>query len=77
MRYLKEVKGCLLYTSDMVLGNMKMVSGRFGPESTCIPYEDRSLEELLDVDVYKRQLVVFIVAGLVFLQVRNKQKNDN
>ena len=23
---------------DMVLGNMKMVSGRFGPESTCIPY---------------------------------------
>ena len=37
--------------SDMVLGNMKMVSGRFGPESTCIPYDDRSLEELLDVAV--------------------------
>lgn len=37
--------------SDMVLGNMKMVSGRFGPESTCISYEDRSLEELLDVAV--------------------------
>ena len=36
---------------DMVLGNMKMVSGRFGPELTCIPYEDRSLEELLDVAV--------------------------
>lgn len=36
---------------DMVLGNMKMVSGRFGPESTCIPYEDRTLEELLDVAV--------------------------
>lgn len=36
---------------DMVLGNMKMVSGRFGPESICIPYEDRSLEELLDVVV--------------------------
>ena len=36
---------------DMILGNMKMVSGRFGPESTCIPYEDRSLEELLDVAV--------------------------
>lgn len=36
---------------DMVLGNMKMVSGRFGPESTCIPYDDRSLEELLDVAV--------------------------
>lgn len=36
---------------DMVLGNMEMVPGRFGPESTCIPYEDRSLEELLDVAV--------------------------
>ena len=36
---------------DMVLGNMKMISGRFGPESTCIPYEDRTLEELLDVAV--------------------------
>lgn len=36
---------------DMLLGNMEMVSGRFGPESTCIPYEDRSLEELLDVAV--------------------------
>lgn len=35
----------------MVLGNMEMVSGRFGPESTCISYEDRSLEELLDVAV--------------------------
>ena len=36
---------------DMVLGNMETVSGRFGPESTCIPYEDRSLEELLDMAV--------------------------
>ena len=36
---------------DMVLGNMEMVSGRFGPESTCISYDDRSLEELLDVAV--------------------------
>ena len=36
---------------DMVLGNMETVSGRFGPESTCISYEDRSLEELLDVAV--------------------------
>lgn len=35
----------------MVLGNMETVSGRFGPESTCIPYKDRSLEELLDVAV--------------------------
>lgn len=36
---------------DMVLSNMETVSGRFGPEPTCIPYEDRSLEELLDMAV--------------------------
>lgn len=40
---------------DMVLGNMEMVSGRFGPEPTCLPYEDRSLEELLEVAVQNIQ----------------------
>ena len=32
---------------DMVLGEMKMVSGPFGPTPTCVPYPDQSLEELL------------------------------
>ena len=32
---------------DMILGEMKMVSGRFGPEATC-------------VDVYKRQLPLLL-----------------
>ena len=32
---------------DMVLGEMKMVSGPFGPTPTCEPYSDRSLEKLL------------------------------
>ena len=32
---------------DMVLGEMKMVSGPFGPTPTCAPYSDQSLEELL------------------------------
>ena len=32
---------------DMVLGEMKMVSGPFGPTPTCEPYPDQSLEELL------------------------------
>ena len=32
---------------DMVLGEMKMVSGPFGPTPTCAPYPDQSLEELL------------------------------
>lgn len=33
---------------NMILGEMKMVSGRFGMEATCESYEDRSLSELLN-----------------------------
>ena len=33
---------------DMVLGDMKMVSGRFGQEATCEPYKNADLESLLD-----------------------------
>lgn len=33
---------------DMVLGDMKMVSGRFGEEATCVPYENADLTALLD-----------------------------
>ena len=33
---------------EMVLGEMKMVSGRFGMEATCEPYENTDLKELLD-----------------------------
>ena len=36
---------------DMVLGEMVMQSGRFKPESACKAYEDRTLEEQLDVAV--------------------------
>ena len=32
---------------DMIMGEMKMVSGPFGPESACVPYEDKDLEEML------------------------------
>jgi len=32
---------------DMVLGEMKEISGPFGPETACIPYEDQNLGELL------------------------------
>lgn len=34
--------------SDMILGDMKMVSGRFGEELTCVPYENADLAALLD-----------------------------
>ncbi len=36
---------------DMVLGEMVMRSGRFKPESACKAYEDRTLEEQLEVAV--------------------------
>ena len=32
---------------DMVLGEMKMVSGPYGPEPTCAPFPDQPLENLL------------------------------
>ena len=32
---------------DMVLGEMKMVSGPYGPEPTCVPFPDQSLDSLL------------------------------
>ena len=32
---------------DMVLGEMKMVSGPYGPESTCVPCPDQPLDSLL------------------------------
>jgi len=32
---------------DMILGEMKMVSGPYGPEPTCAPYEGQRLEDLL------------------------------
>lgn len=36
---------------DMVLGEMVIQSGRFKPESACKAYEDRTLEEQLDIAV--------------------------
>ena len=33
---------------DMILGEMKMISGRFGMEATCEPYPDASLPDLLE-----------------------------
>lgn len=36
---------------DMVLGEMVMQSGRFKPESACKAYEDRTLEEQLNIAV--------------------------
>ena len=32
---------------EMILGEMQMVSGRFGPEPSCLPYEGADLEEQL------------------------------
>ena len=35
----------------MVLGEMKMVSGPFGPDSACVPYEDQALGDVLSAAV--------------------------
>ncbi len=32
---------------EMILGELKMVSGRFGEEATCVPFENADLSELL------------------------------
>ena len=32
---------------EMILGSMQMISGRFGKESACLPFEGKDLEELL------------------------------
>ena len=37
---------------EMILGDMKIVSGRFGEETTCVPYENADLESLLDEAVF-------------------------
>lgn len=37
---------------DMILGDMKMVSGRFGEELTCVPYENADLAASLDEAVF-------------------------
>ena len=34
--------------TEMILGEMKMVNGRVGPESTCLPFDGVSLDELLN-----------------------------
>lgn len=36
---------------EMILGEMKMVSGRFGMEATCVPYENADLAAQLDETV--------------------------
>lgn len=32
---------------DMIIGEMRMVSGPYGPTPTCVPYEDQPLNDLL------------------------------
>ena len=36
---------------DMILGEMQMISGPYGPESACVPYADQSLDDLLTAAV--------------------------
>ncbi len=36
---------------DMILGQMQEISGPFGPETACLPYEDQELGELLSAAI--------------------------
>ena len=36
---------------DMIMGEMRMISGPYGPAPACVPYEDQSLADLLDAAV--------------------------
>lgn len=42
------MNSCFAEHPEMILGEMKMTSGRFGEELTCEPYENADLNELLD-----------------------------
>ncbi len=41
------MNSCFVEHPEMILGEMKMVSGRFGPEPSCVPYEGADLAEQL------------------------------
>lgn len=43
-----EMNNYFITHPEMILGNMEMISGRFGQESACIPYSDRPLETQLN-----------------------------
>lgn len=43
-----EMNNYFITHPEMILGNMEMISGRFGQESACIPYRDRPLETQLN-----------------------------
>ena len=42
-----KINGYFVENPDMVLGEMKEISGPYGPETACVPYEDQDLGELL------------------------------
>ena len=42
-----EMNRCFIDHPEMILGRMQMISGRFGEESACIPFEGKVLETLL------------------------------
>ena len=43
-----KMNSCFVQHPEMILGEMKMVSGRFGMEATCVPYENADLAAQLD-----------------------------
>ena len=56
---------------EMVLGEMKMVNGRFGMEATCEPYENADLDAQLD------EAIQNIHAEVVEYEVDNELEDDH
>ena len=46
-----EMNSYFVAHPEMILGEMKVVSGRFGEESACVPFEKADLKELLETAV--------------------------
>ena len=56
---------------EMILGEMKMVSGRFGMEATCVPYENADLAAQLD------EAVANIHGEITEYEVEEELEEDN
>ena len=59
---------------EMILGEMKMVSGRFGPEATCVPYEEAEFIHEADTEAKKLELFKKVRRGNVRILMGSTQK---
>lgn len=66
-----KMNSYFVHHPEMVLGKMEMVSGRFGMESTCTPYENPTLDNLL------QEAISNIKGEITEYQVEENVEEDN